>query len=102
MDVGKIIRIVAVLAAVVLSFVSIPQGAMIIAVLGLVAGYFISEEDSMRFLVAAVALGVCSGALVSIPVLGGYLTAILGSLSALYYAGACTVIVMRLIDRLKP
>ncbi len=102
MDAGKIIRIVAVLAAVVLSFVSIPQGPMIIAVLGLVAGYFITEDDSMRFLVAAVALGVCSGALVSIPVLGGYLTSILGSLSALYYAGACTVIVMRLIDRLKP
>lgn len=102
MDAGKIIRIVAVLAAVVLSFVVIPQGPMIIAVLGLVAGYFITEDDSMRFLVAAVALGVCSGALVSIPVLGGYLTSILGSLSDLYYAGACTVIVMRLIDRLKP
>jgi len=102
MDAGKIVRIVAVLAAVVLSFVSIPQGPMIIAVLGLVAGYFITEDDSMRFLVAAVALGVCSGALVSIPVLGAYLTSILGSLSALYYAGACTVIVMRLIDRLKP
>ena len=102
MDVGKIIRIVAVLAAVVLSFVAIPQGAMIIAVLGLVGGYFISEEDSSRFLIAAVALGLCNGALVSIPVIGGYLTAILGSLSALYYAGACTVIVVRLIDRLKP
>ena len=102
MDAGKIVRIVAVLTAVVLSFVAIPQGAMIIAVLGLVAGYFITEDDSMRFLVAAIALGVCSGALVSIPVVGGYLTAILGSLSALYYAGACTVIVMRLIDRLKP
>jgi len=102
MDIGKIIRIVAVLVAVVLSFVNIPQGAMIIAVLGLVGGYFIIKEDASRFLISAIALGVCSGALVSIPAIGGYLTAILGSLSALFYAAACTVIVRRLIDAMKP
>lgn len=102
MDLSKIVRIVAVLVAVVLSFVAVPQGAMIIAILGLVAGYFITEEDSSRFLISAIALGVANQALVAIPVIGGYLTAILGSLSALFYAGACTVIVMRVIDRLKP
>ena len=102
MDVGKIVRIVAVLVAVVLSFVAIPQGAMIIAVLGLVGGYFIASEDSGAFLVAAIALGLAQGALASIPAIGGYLTAILGSLSALYYAAACTVIIKRLIERLKP
>ncbi len=102
MDVGKIIRIVAVLAAVVLGLVAVPQGGMIIAVLGLVAGYFIEEEYASRFLIGAVALGVSQGALASIPAVGGYLTAILGSLSALFYAGACTVIVMGLVNRLKP
>jgi hypothetical protein len=102
MDLSKIIRLVAVLVAVILSFVDLAQGTMIIAVLGLVAGYFVSKEDAHGFLVAAIALGVCNAALVEIPVIGAYLTAILGSLSALYYAGACTVIVVRLIDRIKP
>ena len=102
MDLGKIIRIVAVLAAVVFGLVAVPQGAMIIAVLGLVAGYFVEEEYASRFLIGAVALGVSYSALASIPAIGGYLTAILASLSALFYAGACTVIVMGVVNRLKP
>ena len=102
MDLGKIIRIVAVLAAVVLGLVNVEQGAMVVAVLGLVAGYFIEEEYASRFLIGAVALGVSAGSLASIPAIGGYLTGILESLSALFYAGACTVIVMGVINRLKP
>lgn len=102
MDLGKIIRIVAVLAAVVLGLVSMPQGAMIIAILGLVGGYFIAEEEASRFLISAVALGVCYGALNAIPGVGSYLTDILGSLSELFYAAACTVIVVGVVKRLKP
>ncbi len=41
MDVSKIIRLVAVLVAIVAAFVAIPEEAAIIAELGLVAGYFI-------------------------------------------------------------
>jgi len=102
MDLGKIIRIVAVLAAVVLGLVAVPQAAMVIAVLGLVGGYFIEEEYASRYLIGAIALGVSQGALASIPAVGGYLTAILGSLSALFYAGAVTVVVMGVVNRLKP
>ena len=102
MDVGKIVRIVAVLAAVVLSFVATPAGPMIIAVLGLVGGYFISQDETQGFLIAAIALGVCNQALLTIPVIGGPLSAILASLSALYLAAACKVIVVRLVHRLKP
>ena len=67
MDLGKIVRIVAVLAAVVLGLVAVPQGGMIIAVLGLVAGYFIEGEYASRFLIGAVALGVSQGSLASAP-----------------------------------
>ena len=102
MEVGKIIRIVAVLVAVVAGVVAIPQSALIIAVLGLVGGWFIEEEYASRFLIGAVALGVCYNALDAIPGVGSYLTAILGSLSTLFYAGACTVIVMGVVNRLKP
>lgn len=102
MDVSKIVRLVAVLVAVVAGVVQFPQSAMIVAVLGLVGGWFITEEDSLAFLVSAIALGVSYSALGAITGIGGYLTAILGSLSALFYAGACTVIVVRTAKRLMP
>ena len=42
------------------------------------------------------------GALGPIPAIGGYLTDILGSVSALFNAGACMVIVVTTVERLKP
>ena len=102
MDLSKIVRLVAVLLAVIFAFVDFKQEAMTIAVLGLVAGWFIEEEYASRFLVGAIAPGVCQDSLNDIPAVGEHLTAVLGSLSALFFAGACTVIVMGLVNRLKP
>ena len=104
MDVGKIIRLVAVIFAVVAGLVTVPQEALIIAVLGLVGGWFVEEDNAMRFLVAAVALYMVNDAeaLNAIPKVGEYLMAILASLSALFNAAACTVIVMGTYNRLKP
>ena len=102
MDTSKIVRLVAVLFAVVAGLVAIPQSAMIIAILGLVGGYFIEEDRRVPYLVATLALALVHGALGPIPVIGNYLTDILGSLSALFNAGACTVIVVNTYERLKP
>ena len=103
MDTSKIIRLVAVLAAIVAAFVAIPEEAAIIAVLGLVAGYFIEEERATAFLVMTLALALVHDvALDPIWVIGGYLSDILGSLSALANAAACTVIGVGLYNRLKP
>jgi hypothetical protein len=102
MDVAKIVRLVGVIFAVVAGVVTIPQAAVIIAVLGLVGGYFVEEERRLHFMVATLTLAVVNGALGSIPFAGDYLTGALGSLSALFNAAACTVIVMAIIDRLKP
>ena len=102
MDVAKIVRLVAVIFAVVAGVVTIPQAAVIIAVLGLVVGYFVEEERRLHFMVAALTLALAHGALGAIPVVGVHLTDALGSLSALFNAAACTVIVMAIIDRLRP
>ncbi len=103
MDTSKIIRLVAVLVAIAAAFFHHPQEAAVIAVLGLVAGYFIEEERATAFLVMTLALAlVHDAALGPIWVIGGYLTAILGSLSALANAAACTVIGVGLYNRLKP
>ncbi len=44
MDLAKIVRLVAVIFAAVAGLVAIPQSAVIIAVLGLVAGWFVEED----------------------------------------------------------
>ncbi len=102
MDTAKIVRLVAVLFAVVAGLVAIPQSAMIIAILGLVGGYFVEEDRRINYLLATLTLALVHGALGPIPAIGGYLTDILGSLSALFNAGACTVIVVTIIERIKP
>jgi hypothetical protein len=102
MDLAKIVRLVAVLFAVVAGLVAIPQSAVIIAVLGLVVGWFVEEERRTLYLVFTLTLATVSGALSSIPAVGGYLTDIFGSLSSLANAGALTVITMMTIERIKP
>ncbi len=102
MDLAKIVRLVAVLFAVVAGLVAIPQSAAIIAVLGLVAGWFVEEDRRINYMLATLTLALVHGALGPIPAIGGYLTDVLGSLSALLNAGACTVIVMAIYDRVKP
>ena len=102
MDVSKIVRIVAVLFAVVAGLVAIPSEAVIIAVLGLIGGYFVEEDRRVPYMIMALTLSLAHGALGPIPAIGSYLTDILASISSLINAGACTVIVMQIIDRLKP
>jgi hypothetical protein len=102
MDLSKIVRLIAVIFAVVAGVVAIPQAAVIIAVLGLVGGYFVEEDRRVPYMVMTLTLALAHGALGPIPGIGNYLTDILGSLSSLLNAGACTVIVMQIIDRLKP
>ncbi len=105
MGVGNIIKIVAVLVAVVAGLWSdFPEAALIIAILGLVAGYFVDAEDRQRFLVATIALsvaGVAAGAN-AIPTVGPIITDVMRSLGALYAAGAITCILLTLYEKLKP
>ena len=105
MGVGKIIQLVGVVVALVAGLMGgFPQSAVLIAVVGVVGGYFIEDDDRVRFLVGTVALGVASGALGAIPAIGGYISAALGGdgLLALYQAGAVTVIVKALVEHFKP
>jgi hypothetical protein len=103
MGVGKIIQIVAVLAAVVAGLWSgFPEAAMVIAVLGAVAGWFVAAEDRQRVLVAAIALSIVSGGLGAIPAVGEYISGVMGSLGNLYAAGSITVILVALFEKLKP
>ena len=105
MDTGKIIKLVGVLVALIAGVIGgFPYSAVVIAILGAVGGYFVPADDRMRFLVATIALTAVAAALDSIPVVGPYLTAALGSdgLTALFQAGAITAVLMGTIDAVKP
>lgn len=102
MEIGKIVRLVAVLVAVGAAFIDLPAEATIIATLGLLAGFFVEETYSQRFLIGVLALALAYGSLGPVWLVGDYLTEILGSVSSLLNAAACTVIVMGLAKRLKP
>lgn len=102
MELGKIIRLIGILVAVVAAFIDLPEKMAVIALLGVVGGYFIEEEYSQRFLIGALALALAHGSLEPIWYIGESLTAVLASVSSLFNAAACTVIVMGLVKRLSP
>ncbi len=100
MSIGKIIQMVGLLVAIVAALVTIPQAALLIALLGIVGGYFVGADDRILFLVATVALVTIAGALAGIPAVGAYLTGMLTNLGALFSAAAVTVIVVTTYEKL--
>jgi len=104
MDVGKTIKQVAAAVAVVSAFAALPQEALILCVLGLASGWYMSEGDTVRVLVTAAALnvgGVAAGAN-AIPTIGPMIGDVLGAMAAVYTAAAVTMVVMGVVNRLKP
>ena len=105
MDTGKIIKLVAVIVALVAGLMGgFPQSALVIAVLGAVAGYFIAAEDRTRFMVGTIALAAAgvAGGLNGIPVIGEHVGNALGGLTGLMQAGAVTVILVGIYEKVKP
>ncbi len=101
MDTAKIVRIVALIVAIVAAFIEIPYIALIMVVLGLVIGFIgVPEDRRLIFMVTALTLTMVAGALGPIPAIGDYLTAILTNASAIINAGAVAVIILIIKDRL--
>ena len=100
MNLANILRIVVLLVAVVGAFVDIPQAALILVVLGLVAGFVGVEEDNRQnYLILAIALTTVAGSLGGIPGVGGYISSILSDVSSAVNAGAVAVIVTIIYER---
>ena len=79
----------------------VPYAGLAVAVLGAVSGY-LDDSDEVSVLVTALALTAVHGALGGSPAVGGHVTNILGSVSALINAAALAVIVRGLIGRVMP
>lgn len=99
MAIGKIVHIVGILIAVVAALVAVPQAALLIAIVGLVGGYYVTVDDRIMYLVATVALVTVPASLTPIPTVGMYLTSILTNLGALFAAGAVTVILLTTYEK---
>jgi len=98
----KIVRLVSLLVAVVGAFIAIPEAALVMAVLGLALGIMSDMADSSNrtyLLVFAVALASVSGAAGAIPMIGDYISAIMGNVSTIVNAMALGIIIMALKDR---
>ncbi len=98
----KIVRLVSLLVAVVFAFITIPAAALVMAVLGLALGIMGDMADSSNrtyLLVFAVALASVSGAAGAIPIIGDYISLIMGNMSTIVNAMALGIIVMAIKDR---
>ncbi len=101
MNAAKIVRIIALILVLVGAFATIPYEATLLAVAGLAIGYFVADADRVLYFAMVIALATAAAtSLDEIPAIGVYLTAILTSLSAVFNAGAVTVIAMRIYERM--
>ncbi len=83
-----------VLAVIAGLFLQAAWTTWILAVLGLVVGFFnIAEEETKGFLIAAIALTVSASAFQDVPYVGSYLTNVLGYVVA-FVSGAMLVVAL--------
>ncbi len=101
MSPANIVRILALLLAIAMAFITVPYGALGLALLGLVLGFIgVPDERRMTFMVMALALTLSAGSLDMVPAVGGYLTAIFNNAAAVMQAGVLAIFVMVVKDRL--
>jgi len=84
--------------AIVGAFVDIPNAAVILLVLGLVAGWGYAADAHVRVIVSALALPVMAKAFDAVPQAGSYLAAIVTNIGAVA-VGAALCIMLRNIYR---
>lgn len=105
MSLAKITWIVSFLAALVFAFISgIAWSGLVLAILGLVSGWFVHADHRRGVMIAAIFLLMAggAGAWSAIPTLGDYVTAIMGNWGAVLAAGSITIILKTLWERVKP
>ncbi len=98
----KLIGWAAIAIAIIGAFVDIPNAAAILLVLGLIGGYAVATEDTVRVLVTALVLAGLSGQLLQIPGVGEYLADIFGSYAYAVGGASFTIITRNVWRRFKP
>ena len=102
MTVQKIVGLVGVLLAVVAAFVMVPYAAVILAALGLVAGFSIVADEHVRVIVSALALKYLADLFMTLPQAGVYVTDIITNIAALAGGAALMIVFRNIYARFKP
>ncbi len=101
-NIGKYAFLGGVGLALVMAFVNVPNGVLILAVLGLVVGFLnVSGSESQGFLIAAIALMLTATSVSVIPEVGGIVTTITGNLAAFVAPAALLVALKSLLESSK-
>jgi len=101
-NVGKYAFMGGVAIAVIMAFVGVPNGYLILAVLGLIVGFMnITDEESGSFLIAAIALMLTSTSLGGLPEIGESITGIASNLAAFVGPAALVVALKSLMESSK-
>ena len=88
--------------AVIGAFVDIPYAPAILVILGLIGGYAVATEDTVRVLVTALVLAGLSGQFLQIPNIGEYLTHIFSNYGNVVGGASFTLITRNVWRRFKP
>jgi len=93
--VGRWLFIAGLIVAVIAGlFLQAAWTTWVLALLGLVVGFFnVAEEETKGFLIAAIALNVSASAFQGVPFVGSYVTNILGYIVA-FVSGAMLVVAL--------
>lgn len=101
MSLARIIWAVSALAAILLAFINTGYDPTILALLGLLSGWFLDHEHRRGVIVAAIFLTMGgAGALNGIIEIGEYLGDILSALGAVFAAASVMAIVRTLCERI--
>ena len=94
MTAEKIVGLIGLAIAIVAAFVAIPYIELVLLVIGLIVGWFIAREDTVRVIVTALALTAFARYFGVVPSIGGFLASVLGSFGLLT-AGAAIMLILR-------
>lgn len=101
-NLGKYAFLAGVGLAIVLAFVSIPNGYLILSVLGLVVGFLnITSDETQGFLIAAIALMLTATSIRVLPGVGELLGEMASNLSAFVAPAALLVALKSLFESSK-
>jgi hypothetical protein len=101
--IGGLARVIAVLLAIVAGFVTIPNVdiALILVVLGLIAGLAYDDEGALRLFLTVLVLPAVAGALSNIPEIGGRLADAALNIALAAAGAAATVLAIRIFNLSK-
>lgn len=101
-NVGKYAFMGGVGIAIVMAFIAVPNGHMILAVLGLIVGFMnVTGDESQGFLIAAIALMLTATSIGALPEVGSLVSGIASDLAAFVAPAALVVALKSLMDSSK-